>query len=288
MDSYLQPQDDGLALRRSGQWVAEKLDYLRRYINIFSTSMRGKPRREINYIDLFSGPGKCLINRTSTVLFGSPLLAVTAQHPFTNYFFVDFDENSIDALKQRCGTSDSGRQIQYFVGDSNTIVKEVVDQILETDSIRIPGLWSSLNLAFLDPEGLELHWDTVAALAKAQRMDLIIHYPQGGLNRYMSKACEANEQNTVDQFFGGTEWRGIFEEHGNNHRLLIDHYRQKLKNVGYQEVLRDDEVGDEPLMRNARRRAPLYRLLFASKHALGHTFWHAVTRRDVYGQQRLF
>jgi hypothetical protein len=58
--------------------------------------------------------------------------------------------------------------------------------------------------------------------------------------------------------------------------------------VGYQEVRRDDEVGDEPLMRNVKRKAPLYRLLFASKHPLGETFWRAITRRDVHGQARLF
>jgi len=53
-------------------------------------------------------------------------------------------------------------------------------------------------------------------------------------------------------------------------------------------VRRDDEVGDEPLMRNAKKNAPLYRLLFASKHPLGSEFWHNVTRRDIHGQRRLF
>ena len=54
------------------------------------------------------------------------------------------------------------------------------------------------------------------------------------------------------------------------------------------EVFRDDEIGDEPLIRNAKRNAPLYRLLFASKHSLGHDFWRKVTRRNAYGQKRLF
>ncbi len=40
MHSYMQPQEDGLPMRSSGPWVAEKLDYLERYINIFETSMR--------------------------------------------------------------------------------------------------------------------------------------------------------------------------------------------------------------------------------------------------------
>ena len=40
--NYLLPLPDGLYLRPSGSWVAEKLDYLHRYIEIFETSMKGK------------------------------------------------------------------------------------------------------------------------------------------------------------------------------------------------------------------------------------------------------
>ena len=288
MHQYLQQHEDSLALRQSGPWVAEKLDYLQRYINIFETSMRNKPWRRRNYIDLFSGSGKCIVDEPRTVYLGSPLLAVTTQYPFTNYYFVDQNRQNIADLQERCSVSSVSDQIQYFVGDSNVVAREIVDHVLSIDRQRMPGQYSSLNLAFLDPEGLEMHWETIAALAQPYTMDLIIHYPQGGLNRYMGQACQEKEQTAIDLFFGGFDWRTIYERYGNNHRLLIDHYKGKLQEVGYREVLRDDEVGDEPLMRNAQRRAPLYRLLFASKNPLGHDFWRAVTRSNVHGQARLF
>lgn len=288
MHQYLQPQEDGLALRPSGPWVAEKLDYLERYINIFETSMRDKSWRRRNYIDLFSGPGKCIVDGTRTVYLGSPLLAVTTQYPFTNYYFVDQNRQNIEVLQERCSVSSISDQIESLVGDSNAVARQIVDEIVSVDQQRMPGRYSSLNLAFLDPEGLELRWDTVATLAQPYTMDLIIHYPQGGLNRYMGQACEEEELTAVDLFFGDSEWRTIYEKHGNNHRMLIDHYKAKLEGIGYKEILRDDEVGDEPLMRNAQKRAPLYRLLFASKSPLGHDFWRKVTRRNVYGQARLF
>ena len=86
MQNYLLPQDDGLPMRESGPWVAEKLDYLKRYIDVFETSMRRKwPRRY--YIDLFAGPGKCICRGTKVIYLGSPLLALTTKHPFTGYFF---------------------------------------------------------------------------------------------------------------------------------------------------------------------------------------------------------
>ena len=293
MHHYLQPEDDGLPMRSSGSWVAEKLDYLERYINIFETSMRDRPWRKRHYIDLFAGPGKCFVPETGAVHLGSPLLSLTTPHPFTDYFFVDINPGDIATLQQRCSMSPLHNCVQYFAGDSNLVVRQVVENILAADCEHIPGIWSSLNLAFLDPEGLELRWDTVAILAQPYTMDLIIHYPQGGLNRYMGQAFKTEEQTAVDLFFGGTEWRRIYEKWRNKrtrfgiHRLLMDHYRERLQDLGYKEVFRDDEVGDEPLIRNTRRKAPLYRLLFASKHPLGHDFWHKVTRRDVHGQMRL-
>jgi three-Cys-motif partner protein len=293
MEVYLQPQDDGLPMRESGQWVAEKLDYLERYIAIFENSMFSKPWRARHYIDLFAGPGKCVVPERATTYPGSPLLALTTAHPFTGYFFVDLDSDNIAALKQRCSASPHFDRVRFAVGDSNRVVREIVDHIKAIDSQRLSGKWSSLNLAFLDPAGIDLEWATVAALAEPFTMDLIIHYPQGGLNRSMGRAYRSARPTKVDLFFGGPEWRDIYagsvgRPSGCDHRPLMDLYKQKLQALGYQEVFRDDEIGDEPLMRNAEKNAPLYRLLLASKHPLGHKFWIAVTRRDVHGQELLF
>ena len=284
MYTYLQPIDDGLPMRPSGTWVAEKLDYLRRYVDFFETSMRQKwPVRY--YIDLLAGPGKNHVRETGEILLGSPLLALTAKHPFTGYFFVDFDDENTQALHERCRASALSDRVRVLTGDCNVEIDNILAQ-MKPDSDR------SLNLAFLDSEGLELRWDTVAKLSSLRRIDLIINYPQGGLNRVMPQAIQEEGDTLVDGFFGGRDWRAVYQEwlvsRGLDlHWRLLDLYKSKLQATGYREVKRDDEVGDEPLMRNAKKNAPLYRLLFASKHALGNQFWHAVTRRDIHGQLRL-
>lgn len=294
MEKYLIPEDDGLAARPSGQWVTEKLHYLKRYIYMFETSMRNKPWRRRNYIDLFAGPGKCIINQTSEFHLGSPLLALTTEHPFTDYYFVDADQRNINLLKERCSASLVSADVHYFAGDSNATVQTIVDQIVRIDRSFIKGHWPSISLAFLDPEGLELEWSTVSTLAQAGRMDLIIHYSQNGLTRNLEICYNAADETIIDRFFGDGEWRIIYQDWKNKktrfgiHRQLIDYYKSKLQGLGYVEVLRDDETGAEPLIRNSRRKAPLYRLIFASKHELGHDFWRSVTRKDVHGQQRLF
>ena len=286
MQAYLQPQDDGLLMRETGAWAEVKLDYLARYIDVFETSMRQKwPVRY--YVDLLAGPGKNVVRDSDAILLGSPLLALTTTYPFTGYFFADLSDENTQALQQRCDASPNSHRVDIRTGDCNDLVNDIVAHIKQNDR-------HSLNLAFLDPEGMELRWETVTKLATVRRIDLMINYPQGGLNRSMPQAFETERQTSVDRFFGDRAWREIYQDCQSRgsllgiHRRLIDFYKERLQDWGYTEVLRDDEVGDEPLVRNARRRAPLYRLLFASKHPLGHDFWHKVMRRDVHGQARLF
>lgn len=282
MHIYLKDVDDALPMRKTGRWAREKLDYLSRYINVFETSMRSKwPYR--NYIDLQAGPGKNRIRETGKVFLGSPLLALTTQYPFTGYYFVEFDSEMAEALQTRCAASTLSDRVHLTRGDCNQVVDDIVAALKTTEN-------QSLNLAFLDPEGLELQWTTVAHLASIRRIDLIINYPQGGLSRYMPKAITQDEDTSIDLFFGTREWRTLYQANTGMglHRQLIDLYKQKLFALGYKDVRRDDEVGDEPLIRNSRRNAPLYRLLFASKHALGDKFWRSITRRNLWGQRGLF
>lgn len=284
MHPYLEPQDDGLLMRPAGPWAADKLDYLARYINVFETAMRNKWAVRY-YIDLLSGPGKNRVRESGEILLGSPLIALTTRYPFTHYVFVDFSPENTQALQKRCSASPLAGQVTVLTGDCNELVDQIIGQIL-------PDAGHSLNLAFLDPEGMELHWSTVEKLAQLPRMDLIINYPQGGLNRCMKRAFEARPPTEVDHFFGDTKWRQVYEAYLTGslgerlHFRLLDLYKGNLEKMGYQ-VHRDVDTGDSPLIRNAERRAPLYRLLFASKHPLGNEFWENITRREPSGQRRL-
>jgi three-Cys-motif partner protein len=285
-DLFQEPEDDGLPMRPSGRWVAEKLFFLERYLHMFSIAMSGKPWRAVNYIDLFAGSGKCRVRDDGKIHLGSPLLALTAPRPFTNYFFADADAGSIEVLKQRCGASPFSDRIRYYVGDSNVRVRELVDLIQQVDAEYRSGEWPSLNLAFLDPEGLELQWETVAALAEV-RTDLIIHYSEMGIARNAPNCVEESGETVLDRFFGAEDWRDIYKS-AQSPALLLEYYMSKLRQIGYKEVRRADELWSAPLIRSTGRRAPLYRLLFASKSPLGHKFWRQVTSKDVYGQRRLF
>lgn len=277
--------EDGFLLRSSGgSWTYDKLYYLNAYLDRFIVSMRPQNWRSIHYIDLFSGPGKNLLP-DGHVLLGSPLLALSQKRPFDRYFFSDLEQANIDALRQRCTNyPDEYPKISFYTGDANQIVNQVV-QIIQRVDKPITDKWSSLNLAFLDPEGLELHWTTVEKLA-SRRTDMIIYYPQMGITREAPIEIDQQPPTRIDLFFGDTGWRQIYQKHQRGekpflHRALLDYYKQKLMVFGY---LYDPLP--EPAFANSKD-ALLYRLLFVCKHPLGNKFWADVTRNLPDGQLRL-
>jgi len=283
---YFRPEEDGLPTRPVRRWTKDKLHFLAGYLEQFVIAMRGKPWRALHYIDLFAGPGKGCIQKSGEIILGSPLLALTQQRQFDGYFFADLDPVSVEALQQRCSASPHISAVRFYCGDANALVNRIQKEIERIDRKYIAGAWPSLNLAFLDPEGLELKWKTVEALATATRMDMIIYYSQMGISREAPNEIDKTPPTTLDEFFGGTEWREIYARHQQQderflHRRLIDLYKSKLENFGYNIV-----EGPEPLIRNVQRRAPLYRLLFMSKHKLGYKFWKNAVRKDANGQMK--
>jgi len=90
---------DGLPVRKSGIWATEKLYYLERYLDIFSVGMSKIWAGNLFYIDLFSGPGSCMIPETQVEFDGSPLIAL--KFNFTKYFFFESDSVCFSALKSR-------------------------------------------------------------------------------------------------------------------------------------------------------------------------------------------
>jgi three-Cys-motif partner protein len=292
MDKYLLPENDGLPIRPSGDWAQDKLFYVKHYIDTFERSMRERPWRARIYIDLFAGPGKCQDRTTGEYFIGSPLIALTTEYPFTKYFFVDLDSESLGALQTRCkATTVPQDRIRFLVGDANEKVLDITSEISNIDKPYVPGVWNTLSLAFLDPNGVEeLKWNIVSALAQMKKMDLIIHYSQQGVERLVKRSVSSQKETALDRFFGGTAWKDVYNKHkdspGGYHRPLINFYKSNLQRLGYVEVKDDEEIWTEPLMRN-RNNAPLYRLLFASKDKLGVKFWKDITKIKRSGQIQL-
>lgn len=209
------------------------------------------------FIDLQAGPGK---NRIGTeIVLGSPLIAITAPHAANHFYFNELDVNLANALRTRLTGMD---RTSIYNKDVNEVVGEISRAVMNLHP-------RSLNIAFMDPEGLELRWDTVAKVAEVPRTDLIINFSSQGILRNYG----AGNFQIIDNFFGSSEWRVILDRNRSQpRRVLIDHYLERLAAFGYKTDVDPDLPPAEIVAKNSRN-SELYSVIFASRHDLGSKFW---------------
>ena len=273
---FLVEADDGLITRVSQPYALYKLKALDEYIKRAGAAMRDKNWRERYFIDLQAGPGKNRIGRD--VYFGSPLIALTATFPFTQYRFNELDEANFNVLQQRVNSSPLKASIKVYQADANQVVDEICDEIEKRDQEFIKGVFSCLNVVFLDPEGLELHWDTVVRLAKMKRMDFIINFSTGGINRLLGTNKVENIQH-IDRFFGTSDWpHSLDKKADGKRRAWIDFYLGRLLQFGYKIEI-DPEWGNMEMAIKNSKNVQVYSMIFASKHTLGSKFWGQSTKK---------
>src|SRR5487761_2452217 len=130
---------DGLPIRDSGPWIEKKHKLLSRYAHMFATGMKFKWQSRV-YLELFSGPGKCVVRDTGREEPGSPLKVIN--HEFTKFIFTEMRMPAAEALATRLEPSENSSLAEIWCGDCAEAIRQ----------IRIPP--DSLTFAFIDPTGI--------------------------------------------------------------------------------------------------------------------------------------
>jgi len=230
-----------------------KLECLRKYLPALNKILRSKvPNRPRYYVDLFSGPGKC-IDRYGNPCDGSPLIAVKTEPPFTNFIFVDINEDYRNALRRRL---EAIPNVDVKCGDCNVVVSEVLSMMNTYDPCFV----------FLDPFGLGLKWETVETLSRKRRIDLLINFPVGAVCRSMKKV---GAEHTVTECLGSDEWMNL---RGSGRFLRI-----KLRDLYMNKMQHFFEFTSPKLVYN-RMKVPLYYLIYACHFHVGIKIWEDITK----------
>lgn len=185
--------------------------------------------------------------------------------PFTDILLCELDAASAAALQQRLK---GDARVRVFEGDCN----------VEIDRLAAAIPPHGLNLALIDPFGITpLHFETLAKLARFERMDILLHFPTSDLARNLRQYEER-----VTRFLGTDGWKERVTGPKDVLKLLAV-LRDQLLPFGYQKA----EVRYEPLLKNTRN-APLYHLVLVAKHGLAEKIWRSVIRIEGSGQKRLW
>jgi len=267
-----------------GPWTEKKLDAFSKYVRSYLTIMKKYPYWQTIYFDGFAGSGT-KDTEASTDLYQQ--LKITKEEErvykgsaervlklgdglaFDFYYFVDKKESSLQKLKKRLDQSGLAvKKIEYKHGDANEWIYKLA-AALKTKKYAA--------LVLLDPFGMQIDWEAVAAL-KETRCDVWILVPTGVIvNRLLDKAGKLKYTAKLQSFFGLTEdeIRAVF-------------YRQEIKNTlfGEEETVNKiskpiekianlyaarmktiwKHVTEKPLRLDNRNGAPLFHFVFASNN----------------------
>ncbi|MEP0823325.1 MAG: three-Cys-motif partner protein TcmP [Ignavibacterium sp.] len=264
-------KEDGLKTLDVGPWVLQKYGPLLKYLEMFSTGMKGKWEKRA-YVDLYSGPGVVRIRNTGRLLRGSPLLALGVEDTFDKYVFCEEDEESFHALSQRIKRDFNHCDVALINGDCNERIDEIISAIPPYSQTQ-----RVLSFCFADPFSLELQFKTIEHLASRFVDFLVLLALDMDANRnianYMSK------RNTkVNLFLGDHSWRDKWIAYSRTddsfQRFLAREFENQMLKLGYERAL----SGNTIRVTTNDRNLPLYHLAFFSRHQKGYQFWKEVRK----------
>lgn len=252
--------NDGLPIRESGSWIDEKHKKLVYFANIFAKSMKptayksGWSHRV--YLELFSGPGKCLVRETGKEEDGSPLKVIDQE--FTRFIFIDMNTAAARALEQRLASHPNANKVEIWNGDCAEAVQELV---IES---------GALTFAFIDPTGIaQVPFQLIQTLRLKTRCDLLINVQHAmGIKMNMHQYTPDSDSDcALTLFLGNDAWKELLGREPREFFLeYLKLYRARLASAGFTH-------SDNQVMINMSNRIPLYLLLFASAHPRGQEFW---------------
>lgn len=274
---------DSTSLRCVGEWGKNKVLFLHHYVEIVGNAMKNKKWNGIVYLEICSGPGRCLDRNGGNEFDGSPLAVLRSNgiEHFSKIIFVDYDEKVIETLNQRISSLpelDESVKSKTLVLQGNYLDEE---NLIERIKPHIPK--GSLIVAFVDPTDFSVPFSLIESLNSFGRIDFIINeaiYTDYNRNatipyRFRDSVPERKWERAlgIPGFFQKQEYKEAAERNDPEEMRMLFHnaYLSQFKKLGYSH-------------HNEKKIAWFYYLLYLSKSDLGLKFWKDACKKDFDGQ----
>jgi len=259
----------------------EKISILGDYLPAFAQATQRALNRV--YIDAFAGDPHNIIKGTDREFPGSPELAIGVSPPFTHLRFFEKSSNRAQRLRELAsGCGKSG--VQVVEGDCN----EQMTRVLKELPVAAP------TFAFLDPDGMELRWKTIEAIAGHKRgyakrtgrskVEMWILFCTSGIVRMLGsnrdEAVRSGYPQKVAELYGAWgPWQEIWDARldgritpGNAKKAYLYLYMDRLADLGYQHLL------VRPI--KPRRGNELYAMIFVTDSLAGKSIMSWAQEKD--------
>jgi three-Cys-motif partner protein len=256
----------GLKYDEIGYWTEIKLEIVKKYASAYSKILSSQSIiKKHLYIDAFAGAGVHISRQTGEFIPGSPTNALLVEPPFKEFHFIDMDGGKASKLRK---LSENRSDVYVYEGDCNQLLmKSVFPRCRYEDYNRA--------LCLLDPYGLHLDWEILAASGGMKSIDIFLNFPVMDMNRNVlwsdPDKVSSEQVRRMNSFWGDDSWIkaaystdnlfGFLEKTDND--TIVEAFRKRLiKVAGFPYV-------PAPIpMRNSIG-ATVYYLFFASPNQTG-------------------
>jgi three-Cys-motif partner protein len=267
----LRVDEDGLVCPEVGRWAEDKYRLVSLYDELFTTGMKNKWGKRV-YIDLYAGAGYSRIQGTSTVLKGSPILALAVQQPFDKYIFCEEDSELLAALQTRAKRAASNADVEYVAGDCDAEIDRICSLVPRPSAGN-----TVLSLCFVDPFDFGIKFGSLRKLS-AFFMDFLVLLAVGmDANRNYDHYVDGNSTK-IDEALGNSDWRERWKQLGARRKefrhFLASEFARSMESLDYLH----QELDQMKLVRSDEKNLPLYYLALFSRHETGYKFWKDVLK----------
>ena len=283
-----------------GPWTEEKLDAFEKYVKAYLTIMnsyRDVYGWKLLYFDGFAGSGsRTQEEDTEEVqdaldLFGQEVtvedfnvyqgaaervvkIESEGMRSFDYYYFVDKSEENCKLLDEKLSPYEISGRRHHLPLDANDAVKRLASTLRNNSNCKA--------LAFLDPFGMQINWDSIEAL-KDLSVDLWILVPTGVIiNRLLERKVDLEKglahAEKLESFFGmpQEEMKSFFYTEQKvqtlfgDDEMVITKAENAIRKIAQLYVKRLSDVlpyaTEEPLVLYNTHNVPIYHLVFAAKN----------------------
>lgn len=187
-----------------GDWTIEKLDILSSYLDAYLTALKNFKFKKI-YIDAFAGTGSITSRDGTQTISGSARIALTSQHQFDKYYFIEADPEKAKELQKMVEVEFETlkHKVTIYPGDANIELAKICQSIN----------WNyNRALLFLDPYATQVAWTTLEMVAKTEAIDVWYLFPFQALQRLLRKDGQMDRSwvECIDRLLGDHEWQTEF------------------------------------------------------------------------------
>ncbi len=164
-----------------GNWTQQKIEIVASYAKAYLTVMKDRLYFKLLYFDGFAGSGDIFKENEYDfeIIVGTTMkiLEIDSPRSFDMYYFVEKNENNKKQLEQKIRIKFPQKDTHIVCEDCNKKMIDLANFLKKNLNYRV--------LAFVDPYGMEVNWNSIEAL-KGLGIDLWILVPTGiGVNRLL-------------------------------------------------------------------------------------------------------